>query len=122
MGWTKGSGQKVFRIGQQTPASPKSQVPARPKKETGSTSFSDRTIILADIWLNYRDDEDFADFVEYNDLGLPLAYCYANGILTEIGGQAEMFINEAFGLLLAGLELDDTGFESLDDILDASSK
>ena len=85
----------------------------------GSTSFSDKTIILADVWLNYRDDENFEDFVEYNDLGLPLAYAIANGIV-DASPTATEFLNETFELLLSGLEVDDMGFESLDDILDAS--
>ena len=97
----------------------KSQVPERPKKEKGSTSFSDKTIILADVWMNYREDWKFEDFVEYNDLGLPLAYAIANGIV-EASPKATEFVNETFQGLLSGLEVDDMGFESLDDILDAS--
>lgn len=84
-----------------------------------TTTFANKVNILADLWLNYRDDEQFSDFIDYNDLGLPLAYAYANGILTQIEGQAEVFIDEAFGLLLAGLELEDTGFDGLDQLLDS---
>jgi hypothetical protein len=87
-----------------------------------TTTFSNKTIILADLWLNYRDDEEFQDFIEYNDLGLPLAYAYANGILTELTSMAESFIEEAWNLLLAGMELEDTGFETLDDLLEAGAK
>jgi hypothetical protein len=85
--------------------------------DTTSTPYSDRLAILADLWINYKADEQFVDFVEYNDLGLPLAYAIDNSIVksTEI---AERFINETFELLLAGLEIDeDTGFETLDDML-----
>jgi hypothetical protein len=83
------------------------------------TTYSDRCLILADLWLNFRSDEEFKDFTEYNDLGLPLAYMIANNIVdsTEI---AEKFVNETFDLLLAGLGIEDTGFELLDDILDSS--
>ena len=85
--------------------------------DTTSTPYSDRLAILADLWINYKADEQFVDFVEYNDLGLPLAYAIDNSIVksTEI---AERFVNETFELLLAGLEIDeDTGFETLDDML-----
>ena len=84
--------------------------------ENSTTHFSDKCTILADLWLNYRDDEEFADFVEYNDLGLPLSYLLAQNIVpaTEI---AEVFINETFSLLLAALELEDTGFDTLVDLL-----
>lgn len=82
-----------------------------------STPYSSRCEILADLWTNYKQDEEFLDFVEYNDLGLPLAYAIANGIISS-SDIAENFINETFDLLLAGLEIDeDTGFENLDDIL-----
>ena len=83
------------------------------------TTYSNKCLILADLWLNFRSEEEFKDFVEYNDLGLPLAYMIANNIVdsSEI---AEKFINETFDLLLAGLGIEDTGFELLDDILDSS--
>ena len=82
-----------------------------------STPFSNKTEILSDLWLNYKTDEEFQDFVEYNDLGLPLAYAIANDIVSSTP-TAEKFINETFELLLAGLEIEeDTGFDNLDDLL-----
>lgn len=80
------------------------------------TLFADKVAILADLWTDYKTDEEFEDFIEYNDLGLPLAYALANDIVkpTTI---AEQFVNETFELLLAGLEVQDTGFETLEDIL-----
>jgi hypothetical protein len=85
--------------------------------DTTSTPYSDRLAILADLWINYKADEQFVDFVEYNDLGLPLAYAIDNNIVKSTE-TAERFINETFELLLAGLEIDeDTGFETLDDML-----
>jgi hypothetical protein len=85
--------------------------------DTTSTPYSDRLAILADLWINYKADEQFVDFVEYNDLGLPLAYAIDNNIVKSTE-TAERFVNETFELLLAGLEIDeDTGFETLDDML-----
>lgn len=81
-----------------------------------STTYSDKLAILADLWLNYRDDPDFEDFVSYNDIGLPLSYIL-NEQIVESSPIAERFIEETFDLLLAGLEIEDTGFESLDDLL-----
>jgi hypothetical protein len=81
------------------------------------TTFENKTQILADLWLNFRDDEEFADFVEYNDLGLPLAYALNAGIVKPTD-RARGFIDETFTLLLAGLEIEeDTGFDSLNDLL-----
>jgi len=82
------------------------------------TEFSDRAAILADLWLNYRADEEFIDFIEYNDLGLPLAYAISEGIV-ESTDLAAAFVDETFELLLIGLDIaEDTGFETLDDILE----
>lgn len=80
------------------------------------TTYSNKASILADLWLNYRDDEEFIDFIEYNDIGLPLAYAISNDIVksTDI---AERFINETFDLFIGGLEIEDTGFETLDELL-----
>ena len=81
------------------------------------TTFENKCIILADVWLNFRNDTQFVDFVEYNDLGLPLAYAISEGIVdtTEL---ATTFIDETFDLLLAGLGYDeDTGYEDLDGLL-----
>lgn len=82
-----------------------------------ATLYEDKLAILSDLWLNYRKDEEFADFIEYNDLGLPLAYAIFESIVenTEI---ASRFVEETFDLLLEGLDVDeDTGFETLDDLL-----
>jgi hypothetical protein len=89
----------------------------RKKKVRMTTTIENRTSILSDLWLNYRNDDDFTDFVSYNDIGLPLAYAIANGIV-ETTDLANTFITETFDLLLAGLEIEDSesGFETLDDL------
>lgn len=85
------------------------------------TPFSNRCEILAELWLNYRDDEEFADFVAYNDLGLPLAYAIKSDIVhtAPIG---EQMVNETFDILISALELEDTGFDSLEEMLEKASK
>jgi hypothetical protein len=85
------------------------------------TTLDNKLSILAQLWLDYRDDEEFADFIEYNDLGLPLAYAISNGIV-KITPTAEKFILETFDLLLAGLDVEDVGFETLEDVLEAGSQ
>lgn len=86
-----------------------------------ATSYENKLVILADLWLNYRQDEDFADFIEYNDLGLPLAYAISEGIV-ETSELASRFVEETFALLLEGLELfEDEEFETLDDLLAIAS-
>jgi len=80
------------------------------------TTQPNKMAILADLWLNYRGDDEFKDFVDYNDLGLPIAYAIANGIV-DSNQIAEQFINESFDLLIAGLGVDDEDFETLEDML-----
>ncbi len=82
------------------------------------TKFKNKCQILAEIWLDYQDDAEFSDFIEYNDLGLPLAYAISTGIVEKSDG-AKNFINETFELLLAGLEIEDTGFKDLESVLEA---
>ena len=81
-----------------------------------TTPLTTKSEILADVWLNFRDDEEFKDFVEYNDLGLPLAYALTANIVKPTN-LLENFINETFDLLMAALEIDeDTGFNNLDEM------
>jgi hypothetical protein len=84
-----------------------------------TTDFRTQCEILAELWLDYRDDEQFTDFVAYNDLGLPLAYAISNGIV-EASPMAENFIEETFTVLLAALDIKDTGFDGLDDLFEAT--
>jgi hypothetical protein len=81
-----------------------------------TTTFENKCVILSDLWLNYRYDKEFADFIEYNDMGLPLAYTLSEGIVNGTD-MSTKFIDETFDLLLSGLEIEDTGFESLDELL-----
>ena len=84
--------------------------------ENTSTPYLNKAKILADLWLNYRTDNNFIDFIEYNDIGLPLAYIINEGIVqsTEM---AQRFIEETFDLLIEALDVSDTGFDDLDDLL-----
>jgi hypothetical protein len=66
--------------------------------------------------MNYRDDEDLQDFVEYNDLGLPLAYFLMNEIVLPTS-QSELYINETYDLFIASLQVADKEWESLDELL-----
>jgi hypothetical protein len=85
---------------------------------TMETTIDNKTQILAQLWLDYKDDEEFTDFIEYNDLGLPLAYAVSTNIV-KITPEAEKFINETFDLLLTGLGIEeDTGFEDLQELLE----
>jgi hypothetical protein len=85
------------------------------------TSFEAQCDILAQLWMEHRGDAEFADFVEYNDLGLPLAYFISEGVAlpTDL---AETYVGETFTLLLAALGLEDTGFDNLDEVFTQSDR
>lgn len=80
-----------------------------------TTPYSNRCDILSDLWMNYRAEEDFADFVEYNDLGLPLAHFISEGIVANTP-MAEQYINETWNLFIGALEIEDTGFTEIEEI------
>ena len=82
----------------------------------GGNTFENKITILAELWMNYRDDEDLQDFVEYNDLGLPLAYFLMNEIVLPTE-QSELYINETYDLFIASLQVEDRQWESLDELL-----
>lgn len=81
-----------------------------------TTPIAIRAEILADLWLNYRDDEEFKDFFSYNDLGLPLSYALSQSVI-ETNATVEKLIGETFDLFLAALQIEsDEGYDSLDGI------
>ena len=81
-----------------------------------TTTFESKSLILGQLWLNYKGDDYLADFFEYNDLGLPLAFAFAEGIINHTP-TLEKYINESFDLLLAGFQVEDTGFEDITDLM-----
>lgn len=80
------------------------------------TSFEDACSILAELWINHKDEKAFEDFISYNDLGLPLAFLIDSELVThtEI---AKKYIEETWVMLLLSLNIkEDTGFSSLSDL------
>ena len=66
--------------------------------------------------MNYRDYQDLEVFINYNDLGLTLAYFLMNEIVLPTE-QSEVYINETYDLLIASLTVEDKQWESLDEML-----
>ena len=81
------------------------------------TSLQNKCKILGEFWIDYREDEALEDFMEYNDIGLPLAYLISTDIV-DMSPKAEVYIDETWHLFLASLELEDTGFNTLEEIFD----
>lgn len=90
--------------------------------ESATTPFSNKAEILGELWMSYRLDPEFKDFIDYNDLGLPMAYALSENIVTATP-LLEQYLEETWDLLLEGLGIEeDTGYESLDELFDNSNK
>lgn len=92
--------------------------------ETGPTN---KLKILSDLWLNYRDEEAFEEFVDYNDIGLPLAYAIHTEIVPPTP-RSDLYIQETFDMLLASLgfvneegDVVDNGWNDLEEMLSSST-
>ena len=86
-----------------------------------TTDFSKQVEILGQFYEDYRDDKNLEDFIEFNDLGLPLAFLASQG-LCAITDEGIKYISETWNLLLASLDLQDEGFDSLDQIFDKKAE
>lgn len=88
-------------------------------------NYQTKCTILSDLFINYREQKEFAEFIEYNDIGLPLAYALAEGLVSEITPEGQLYINETFNLFIAALEIEETEIEdglSLEGLLDMAEK
>jgi len=82
------------------------------------TNFETKCAILSDLWLNYKDNEELEDFVEYNDLGLPLAYLIHTNLVT-VTDDGMAYVDETFNLLCTALGLDsDEEYTSLNELME----
>jgi hypothetical protein len=80
------------------------------------TSFEAMCSILGELWMDYKSDKYFKDFIEYNDIGLPIAFLIDNE-LVEPTQLAKQYVYETWDIFLAALEIaEDLGWESLEDL------
>ena len=82
------------------------------------TDFSNVCDILGELYANYKDDKEFSDFIEFNDLGLPLAYMVRENLAVTSDDGAK-YIVETWDLFLKSLNVEDSGFTDLDSVLDS---
>jgi hypothetical protein len=83
------------------------------------TDFHSICEILGTLYANYKEEEEFKDFIDFNDLGLPLAYL-ASENLCEVSDDGARYITETWALFVQSLDLEDTGFETLDQMFSAT--
>lgn len=83
-----------------------------------TTPYHKKCSILSELWTGYKNNKDMADFFEYNDLGLPLAFIIDQKIVKSTP-KAQVYVEQTFELLVDSLGLDpDDEFESLDEMLE----
>ena len=80
-----------------------------------TTTFESKALILGQLWINFKTDDEWVDFMVYNDLGLPLAFAFAEGIINHTP-TLEQYINETWDLFIEGLGIEDLGYARLEDI------
>ena len=76
------------------------------------TDFVTQCVILGELYENYKDEKDFKAFIEYNDLGLPLAYLTAQGLVIEVSDDGRRYIADTFEMFIKSIKLTE------DDILE----
>ena len=78
---------------------------------------SKKVEILAELFKDYKFDEQFEDFIKYNDLGMPFAYGAFEG-LVELTEQGKAYVEETYDLLIESLKADpNQEYDSLADLL-----
>jgi len=80
------------------------------------STFESICSILGELWMDYKTDKYFKDFIEYNDIGLPIAFLIDNE-LVEPTQLAKQYVYETWDIFLAALEVaEDIGWESLEEL------
>ena len=80
------------------------------------TTFESICSILGELWMDYKSDKYFKDFIEYNDIGLPIAFLVDNE-LVEPTKLAKQYVHETWDIFLAALEIaEDLGWKTLEDV------
>lgn len=86
------------------------------------TDIESKCRILGKLWMDYRDDPDFVDFIEYNDLGLPMAYMVNTG-LSNLTDEGMKYVNETYNLFCLAIGVDEEKeFDNLNEMLQESEE
>ena len=86
-----------------------------------TTDFSNQINILGEFYINYREDSELKDFLEFNDIGLPLAYLSSEG-LCDISDDGKKYVAESWEMFLLAMGITDEGFENLEEVFAKAGK
>jgi hypothetical protein len=90
------------------------------------TLFSDKCVILAELWLNFRDDaakdEAWSNFFSYNDVSLPLSYMISDDLAyINTDSDAEELIEETWKMFCEYVNVDpEEEYITIEDVFLAS--
>ena len=88
------------------------------------TDFVTQCLILGQLYANYKEEKDFKAFIEYNDLGLPLAYLTAQGLVVEVSDDGRRYVIDTFEMFIKSINLtEDDIIEgmTLDEVLEMAA-
>ena len=83
--------------------------------------YADKTGLLGQLWIEFREDEDFSSFMEYNDLGCPMAYMMAQGLVKDLTPLGEEMILETFNMFIKLINITEEEIDSSIEDKDLSS-
>ena len=86
-----------------------------------TTDFSKICDILGQFYLSYRDDKELGYFIEFCDIGLPLAFLGSEG-LCEINSDGNMYVAETWEMFLSALDIPDEGFDTLEQVFERANR
>ena len=80
--------------------------------------------ILGELHFTYGDSKEFKSFVEFNDLGLPLAFLTREGLVVELSDDGRRYVIDTFDMFVASLKVDPEDIMegmTLDELLEMAS-
>ena len=80
--------------------------------------------ILGELHFTYGDSKEFRSFVEFNDLGLPLAFLTREGLVVELSDDGRRYVIDTFDMFVASLKVDPEDIMegmTLDELLEMAS-
>jgi hypothetical protein len=85
------------------------------------TTFDNKALILGEVWVGLKSEETWKDFIWNNDVGLPLAFAYAEEII-ELNEQSRNYILDTWDSLLEAMDLEDLGYASISEMFDQQNE
>ena len=77
--------------------------------------FANKTGVLGQLWIDFREDESFSAFMDYNDIGVPMAYYVAEGLVKDLTPLGEQYIEESIDMMFNLLEITEAEVDELEE-------